>query len=65
MKSFNYENYLLKEICERTCTEEYIRDSDCDLLIEAIQQSCSFCDKRSDQLKSEKKKKLKHDEEPT
>ena len=64
LKSFNYQNYLLKDTCERTCTGEYIRNSDCDLLIEAIQQSCSFCKKRSRQLKSEKKKKLKHDAEP-
>lgn len=64
MKSFNYQNYLLKESCERTCTEEYNRDWDCDLLIKTKQQSCSFCKKRSHQLKSEKKKKIKHDAEP-
>ena len=64
LKSFNYQNYLLKESCERTCTEEYIRDSNCHVLIKGKQQRCSFCKKRSHQLKSEKKKKLKHDAEP-
>ena len=61
LHSFNYKNYLLDENCKRTYIEEYIRDSDCDLLIHQI---CSYCKKNSRQLKSDNKSKLKHHAEP-
>lgn len=33
LKIFNCQNYLLEENCDRTCAEEFIRESDCEFQI--------------------------------